>query len=154
MTKDSDRCWSASIFTILWTSLTVSLRSLLQKMAQDLRTTISPVYPTLLQHLLDLLTRSVSAQTLTALVETLSSLFRYLLIPAVNPELLDETWNKLRAVLPKCLPEIQQTLAEVWAGVLRRLKAGPREKAVLLVAESVGDLADASAWVVIFVCKV
>jgi len=46
--------------------------------------------------------------------------------------------------------------AEVWAGVLRRLKAGSREKAVLLLAESAasGDLADASARVVIFACKV
>ena len=154
MTKDSDHCWSASTFITLWTFLTICFQSLLQKMAQDLRTTISPVYLTILQHLLDLLTRPISAQTLTALVETLSLLFRYLLIPAVNPELLDETWNKLRAILPKCLPEIQQTLAEVWAGVLRRLKAGSREKAVLLLAESAGDLADASAWVVIFVCKV
>lgn len=123
-------------------------------MAQDLRTTISPVYSSLLRHLLDLLTNSISAPTLTYLVETLSSLFRHLLIPAVNPELLDETWKSLHIVIPKCLPEIQQAVAEVWAGVLRRLKAGPRERAVLLLAESIGDLPDASAWVVVFACKV
>jgi U3 small nucleolar RNA-associated protein 20 len=45
-------------------------------------------------------------------------------------------------------------LAEVWAGVLRRMKAGPREKAATLLAENAGNLEDATAWVVVFACKV
>jgi U3 small nucleolar RNA-associated protein 20 len=71
----------------------------------------------------------------------------------VNPTLLDETWNVLSSILPTCLTEIQRAVAEVWAGVLRRLKAGPREKAVLLLATSV-DLEDATAWIIVFSCKV
>jgi len=123
-------------------------------MAHDLRTTISPVYPELLDRLLSLLPRSISAPALTALLETFSSLFRYLLIPGIDPKLLDQTWSKICAVLPKCLGEIQRALAEVWGGVLRRMKAGPREKAAILLAENAGILEDATAWVVVFACKV
>lgn len=71
----------------------------------------------------------------------------------MNPRLLDETWDVLCSVLPTCLAEIQRAVAEVWAGVLRRLKAGPREDAVLLLATSVG-LEDATAWAIVFSCKV
>jgi hypothetical protein len=123
-------------------------------MAHDLRTTISPVYPDLLDRLLSLLPRSISAPALTVLLETFSSLFRYLLIPGIDPKLLDQTWSKICAVLPKCLGEIQRALAEVWAGVLRRMKAGPREKAASLLAENAGMLEDATAWIVVFTCKV
>jgi len=128
--------------------------SLMQKMAHDLRTTISPVYPDLLDRLLSLLSRSISAPALTALLETFSSLFRYLLIPDIDPKLLDQTWSKICTVLPKCLGEIQRALAEVWGGVLRRMKVGPREKAASLLVENAGILEDASAWVVVFACKV
>ena len=128
--------------------------SLLQKMAHDLRTTISPVYPDLLDRLLSLLPRSISAPALTALLETFSSLFRYLLIPGIDPKLLDQTWSQICAVLPKCLGEIQRALAEVWGGVLRRMKAGPREKAANLLAENAGNIEDATAWVIVFACKV
>jgi len=128
--------------------------SLLQKMAHDLRTTISPVYPSLLQQLLALLPRTISALALTSLLETLSSLFRYLLIPAVNPNLLEETWNMVSSVLPKCLGEIQRAMAEVWGGVLRKLKAGPREDAIRLLANNAENAEDASAWVVVFACQV
>ena len=83
----------------------------------------------------------------------MSSFFKYLLIPAVNPKLLEETWSTLQSVLPTCLPEIQRAVAEVWAGVLRRLKAGPRDNAVLSLATSVG-LEDPTAWIVVFSCKV
>lgn len=123
-------------------------------MAHDLRTTISPVYPDLLDRLLSLLPRSISAPALTALLETFSSLFRYLLIPGIDPKLLDQTWSKICAVLPKCLGEIQRALAELWAGVLRRMKAGPREKAATLLGENAETLEDATAWVVVFACKV
>ena len=81
-------------------------------------------------NLFGLFSRTLSAQALTSLLETLSSLFKYRLIPAVNPKLLNETWNVLSSVLPTCLVELQRAVAEVWAGVLRRLKAGPRDNAV------------------------
>jgi U3 small nucleolar RNA-associated protein 20 len=127
--------------------------SLLQKLTLDLRTTLSPVYSSLLEHLFGLFSRTLSAQALASLLETLSSLFRFLLIPAVNPKLLDETWNVLCSVLPTCLAEIQRAVAEVWAGVLRRLKTTPRDNAVLLLATTTG-LEDATAWTIVFSCKV
>lgn len=71
----------------------------------------------------------------------------------MNPKLLDETWAALCSVLPTCLVEVQRAVAEVWGGVLRRLKSGPRDDAILLLATNV-DLEDATAWAVIFSCKV
>jgi len=124
--------------------------SLLQKMAHDLRTTISPVYPSFLQQLLALLPRTISALALTSLLETLSSLSGYLLILAVNPNLLKETWNKVSSVLPKCSVEIQRAITEVWGGVLRKLKPGPREEA----KKECRDAEDASVWVVVFASQV
>lgn len=129
------------------------VHSLLQKLSLDLRTTLLPVYSPLLQHLLDLLSRTLSAQAFTSLLEALSSFFKHLLIPAVNPKLLEETWNTLHSVLPTCLPEIRRAVAEVWAGVLRRLKAGPRDSAILSLATNVG-LEDATAWIIVLSCKV
>lgn len=60
------------------------LLDLLQKMAHDLRATLSPIYTDLLKKLLSLLPRSTSPPVLTCLLETLSSLFRYLVIPSLN----------------------------------------------------------------------
>lgn len=128
--------------------------SLLQKMAHDLRTTLSPIYTSLLETLLSLLPRTISAPALTSLLETLSSVFRYLLIPTIDTNLIEETWSALCAVLPKCHGEIQRAVAEVWGGVLRRMKSGAREKAVELLAENTAAIEDASAWAVVYACKV
>ena len=104
-------------------------------------------------NLFGLFSRTLSAQALTSLLETLSSLFKYRLIPAVNPKLLNETWNVLSSVLPTCLVELQRAVAEVWAGVLRRLKADGMECLVLLLAMTV-ILDDAAAWIIVLACKV
>lgn len=128
--------------------------SLLQKMLHDLRTTLSPVYPDLLDHLLNLLPRSISAPALTALLATFSSLFKYLLVPSVPLQLLEETWSSIRNTLPKCLPEVQRAMAEVWGSVVRRLKLIAREKAVTLIADNVDGIEDTSAWIFVFACKV
>ncbi|PPQ91255.1 hypothetical protein CVT25_006372 [Psilocybe cyanescens] len=130
-----------------------ALLDLLQKMAHDLRTTLSPIYTSLLETLLSLLPRTISAPALTSLLETLSSVFRYLLIPTIDTNLIEETWSALCAVLPKCHGEIQRAVAEVWGGVLRRMKSGAREKAVELLAENTAAIEDASAWAVVYACK-
>ncbi|KDR69878.1 hypothetical protein GALMADRAFT_255731 [Galerina marginata CBS 339.88] len=130
-----------------------ALLDLLQKMAHDLRTTLSPIYTPLLEILFTLLPRGISAQALTSLLETLSSIFRYLLIPTIDTSLVEETWKTMCSVLPKCLGEIQRAVAEVWGGVLRRMKSGSREKAVRLLAENAAVIEDASAWVVVYACK-
>lgn len=123
-------------------------------MVHDLRTTVSPIYPSLLDRLLALLPRAISAAALTALLETLSSIFRYLLIPAIDSTLLPQTWERVCAVLPKCLGEIQRAMAEVWGAVLRRMKAGPREEAVRLLAKHTTTIEDASAWAIVYASKV
>lgn len=123
-------------------------------MAHDLRTTLSPIYAELLKKLLSVLPRSISPPALTCLLETLSSLFRHLLIPSLNLALLDQTWDAISQVLPKCLGEIQRAVAEVWASSLRRMKKEAREKAVVLLADRTGDIENASAWVLVFACKV
>lgn len=128
--------------------------SLLQKLAHDLRTTLSPLYADLLAKLLDFLPRPIATPALTALLATLSALFRYLLVPSIHLDLLQQTWSSFHAVLPSCTPEVQRAAAEVWASVLRRLKTSAREKAVLLMANNLDDVETASAWMLVFACKV
>ena len=123
-------------------------------MAHDLRTTLTPIYADLLQKLLSLLPRPISPPALTCLLETLSSLFRYLLIPSVNLVLVDQTWDAICQVLLKCHGEIQRAVAEVWGSCLRRMKKEARENAVTLLADRTGDIEDASAWALVFACKV
>lgn len=126
----------------------------MQKLAHDLRTTLSPIYPTVLKRLLKLLPRSLEPAALTTLLETLSSLFRYLLVPSIHTELITHSWNAVRSTLPKCLPEIQRAVAEVWGSVLRRLKSASKDHAMNLLAESAEGMEDASAWAVVFASKV
>ncbi|KAH7929562.1 hypothetical protein BV22DRAFT_1191955 [Leucogyrophana mollusca] len=130
-----------------------ALLDLLQKLAHDLRTTLAPVYLDVLELLLKLLNRPISAPTLTTLLATLSGLFRYLLVPSINPDLLSQTWNSIRSIIPTCNPEVQRATAEVWGSVLRRLKSTAREKALNLMAESIDEVEDATAWMVVFACK-
>lgn len=134
-------------------SLPVS--SLFQKLAHDLRMMLAPKYPDILRRLIQLLPRSLSAPTLTALLATFSALFKYLLIPAVQPELLEQAWSVFRDTLPRCSPEVQRAAAEVWGATLRRLKASSREQCVILIAKSTeGSIADACAWMFVYACKV
>ncbi|KAH6910215.1 U3 snoRNP protein Utp20 [Coprinopsis sp. MPI-PUGE-AT-0042] len=109
----------------------LALLDLLQKFVHDLRTTIAPVYKDVLQRLLDLL-------------------------PSLNiPSRLDDATRnvQLPATLPKCLPEIQRAMAEVWGSVLRKLKTTARAKAVTMLARAADPVDDASAWVLVYACK-
>ncbi|KAJ6608583.1 armadillo-type protein [Mycena sp. CBHHK59/15] len=136
---------------------------LLQKITHDLRMTLSPVYlDPVLPRLLSLFLRSktISAPALTTLLATLSALFKFILIPASSTEfqLLEKTWVCFRDIIPRCLPEVQRVMAEVWGGVLRRLKVESKEKAVVLMAESLvnkseSEVQDAVAWCIVYACK-
>ncbi|KAG6860769.1 hypothetical protein C0995_007801 [Termitomyces sp. Mi166 len=128
-----------------------ALLDLLQKMAHDLRTTLSPIYSDVLTHLLKLLPRFISAPALTALLETFSALFKFLLVP--SPDLLEETWEQLRATLRNCFPEIRRAMAEVWGSILRRFKPAVRAKAVNLLTAHVEGAEDAVAWIIVSACK-
>ncbi|CCM06042.1 uncharacterized protein FIBRA_08288 [Fibroporia radiculosa] len=131
-----------------------ALLDLFQKLAHDLRTTLAPKYPEVLMRLVHLLPRSLSAPALTALLATFSALFKYVLIPAVDSELLAQAWSVFRGVLPQCNPEVQRATADIWGTMLRRLKAPARRECVVLIANSVdGPLADACAWMFVSACK-
>ena len=116
---------------------------------QDLHTTLSPVYATILDALLQLLARSIPPEVLTTLLSTFAVVFKYLLDAK-----LEETWKAIQYILPKCLAEIQRAFAEVWGAVLRRLKVAGREKAVLLMVQDLDRVDDAVAWVLVSACKV
>ncbi|KAG2102831.1 armadillo-type protein [Suillus discolor] len=131
----------------------IALLDLLNKLAHDLRTTLAPSYGDLLEVLLRFLPQPILAPSLTALLATLSGLFRYLLVPSINLDLLDQTWSSFRAVLPTCNSDVQRAAAEVWGSVLRRLKSVARERAVILMAKNLEGVEDASAWMMIFACK-
>lgn len=131
------------------------VHSLFQKLAHDLRTTLGPEYPRVLRRLLKLLPRSLSAEALTALLATFSALFKYVLVPSVDSQLLEQAWATFHEVLPKCHPEVQRAIAEVWGATLRRLKVSLREDCVRILAASSGEgLGDACAWIFVTACKV
>ncbi|EPQ55347.1 hypothetical protein GLOTRDRAFT_42472 [Gloeophyllum trabeum ATCC 11539] len=150
--KDILNLWATAVEESDYEGL-IALADLLQKLAHDLRTTILPVYLDLLSRLYSYLPRKIPAPTLTALLSALSALFKYLLIPSADAGLLDQSWSSLRDVLPKCNPEVQRAVAEVWGATLRRLKSAVRERAVELIAEDVDGLEDACAWMVVFACE-
>ena len=106
----------------------------------------------ILEVLLASLSRSLSAETLTVLLASLSSFFKHLLAPC--PELLPDTWSIIISTLRRCNPEIQRAVADVWAFVLRWCKGDVREAAVALILQDVETIADASAWMFIYAFKV
>ncbi|SRR6266404_1567274 len=126
----------------------------MQKFVHDLRSVILPSYNDLLNHLLRLLSRSISAAALTTLLATFMTLFKYLLIPATESDTLEWTWKSLRAILPECASDMQRAMAEVWGLLLRRLRVPQREAAVELMAENLTGIEDACAWAYIYSCKV
>lgn len=130
------------------------VRSLFQKLAHDLRTTLAPEYPRVLKQLLKMLPRSLAAEALTALLATFSALFKYVLVPSVDAELLRQAWIAFCEVLPQCHPEVQRATAEVWGASLRRIKMSLREDAVHIVASRSSNLGDVCAWIFVTACKV
>jgi len=126
----------------------------MQKLVHDLRSVILPSYNDLLDRLLRLLPKPISAPALTTLLVTFGSLFKYLLVPATETDVPQQTWKRVRVVLPECNSEVQRAMAEVWGSLLRRLKASRREEAVEVMAEDLSGVEDACAWAYIFACKV
>lgn len=126
----------------------------MQKFAHDLRSIILPSYDDLLDRLLQLLPRSISATVLTTLLGTFGSLFKHLLVQATESDILQRTWHFVRTVLPECNSEVQRAMAEVWGSLLRRLRASRREVAVQVMAEDQAGVEDACAWAYVFACKV
>ena len=103
----------------------------------------------MLSRLLKLLPRSLHAETLTALLETLSALFKYVLIPS---DTMDHVWTHFVEVLPKCNPEVQRVVSELWGNALRRMKSAARESCVVTILNNAS--ADVGAWIFVTACKV
>jgi len=126
----------------------------MQKFVHDLRSVILPTYDDLLDRLLQLLPKPISTSALTTLLVTFGSLFKYLVVPATETNVLQWTWKRMRVVLPECNSEVQRAMAEVWGSLLRRSKASIREETVEFMAEDLSGVEDACAWAYVFACKV
>ncbi|EKM53531.1 uncharacterized protein PHACADRAFT_99272, partial [Phanerochaete carnosa HHB-10118-sp] len=64
---------------------------------------------------------------------------------------IEETWAAFAQVLPKCDPEVQRVVAELWGTTIRRLKAAVREQCVLSIVSAASP--DVSSWVFVSACK-
>ncbi|KIO30035.1 hypothetical protein M407DRAFT_225741 [Tulasnella calospora MUT 4182] len=155
------------------------LLDMLQNLAHDLRTTLLPSYPALLTAVLDILPStniqpttadpSSSTQppksarplptpnTIKTLLTTLSSLFRYILLPNAK-QLLHPSWLLVKQTMLSVVrrkgagisgEEIERTLAEVWGGsVIRKLKGKEvQQEAVDLLVDACGEQAEGITWI-------
>ncbi|KAJ3554433.1 hypothetical protein NM688_g3115 [Phlebia brevispora] len=125
-----------------------ALLDLFQKLTHDLRTTIAPLQSEVLSCLLKLLPRSLLAETLTTLLETFTNLFKYVTIPSDG---MSDAWSSFASVLPRCDPEVQRVVAELWGSSLRRMKSAARQSCVTSIATSATP--DVGAWCFVSACK-
>ncbi|KZV87291.1 hypothetical protein EXIGLDRAFT_773803 [Exidia glandulosa HHB12029] len=108
------------------------LLELLPALLHDLRSALQKHFDVLLSALLAVLPRNhVSPRALTAALAALTSMFRLLL----TADMVQGAYTALLAVLRRCNPEVQAAGAEVWAAVLRKLKAA----AVRVTLEDIED---------------
>lgn len=106
----------------------------------------------LLEALLAPLSRSQSAETLTVLLGSLSSVFKQLL--GSTTLRLEKTWSALVSTLTRCNPEVRRAVAEVWASVLRWCKGETRAVVVTLILRDLETISDSGAWMFIYAFKV
>jgi len=118
--------------------------SLLQKLLHDLRSTLAPQYEQLLAVLLPLSTKSLAPEVLPVYLQTVSTLFKYLLLP--QPDFLPSTWAAVQSALRSCTLEMQRMLGEVIGVMIRKLKSEDRLQMVQMLVDEQGDLENAIAW--------
>ncbi|KAL5476578.1 UTP20_7 [Sanghuangporus weigelae] len=101
--------------------------------------------------------RRRNPEVLTALLASLTSVFKYVMIPSVsesnNTVALSTTWTYLSTALVKCNSEVQRAVAEVWSSVLRRLRKDDRQQCVDLMMGLARMLNDFVAWSLVFAAK-
>jgi U3 small nucleolar RNA-associated protein 20 len=153
MTKPSKHYWSELSPTSMCNFSEAKL-SVLQKLAHDIRTTLSPSYKDIILRLVALLPQRISADAITALLASFSALFKHILIPSGQLQLAEQTWACFREILPKCNPEVQRATAEVWGTTLRKFKSTDRTPLVNLLITDLTGIEDMSAWTFVFACKV
>ena len=119
--------------------------SLLEKLLHDLRSTLAPQYEQLLAVLLPLSARSLGPEVLPVYLQTVSTLFKYLLLP--QPDSLPSTWTSVQSALRSCTLEMQRMLGEVVGTIIRKLKMEDRLQMVQLLVDEQDDLENAIAWI-------
>jgi len=135
--------WSELWFKPVLVSLLTAI-SLLQKLLHDLRSTLAPQYEQLLAVLLPLSTKSLAPEVLPVYLQTVSTLFKYLLLPQLDT--LASTWTSIQSALRSCTPEMQRMLGEVVGTIIRKLKSEDRLQMVQLLVDEQDDLENAIAW--------
>lgn len=138
--------------------------SSMRKLCQDLGSTIAPFHNSILKRLLQSLLRSLSHESLSALLLACAALFRILVQPlastpiAATAQLHDigNTWSSLCEVLPSCSAEIQRAMAEVWSTIMRQLEVDCLPFCVRLMFDTSTKpgLFDVLAWVFLSAMKV
>jgi len=118
--------------------------SLLEKLLRDLRSTLAPQYEQLLAVLLPLSAKSLGPEVLPVYLQTVSTLFKYLLLP--QPDCLSSTWTSVQSALRSCTLEMQRMLGEVVGTIIRKLKLEDRFQMVQLLVDEQADLENAIAW--------
>jgi len=121
--------------------------SLLQKLLHDLRSTLAPQYEQLLAVLLPLSTKSLAPEVLPVYLQTVSTLFKYLLLP--QPDRLSSTWSSVQSALRSCTLEMKRMLGEVVGTMIRKLKLEGRLQMVQLLVDERDDLDNAIAWILV-----
>jgi U3 small nucleolar RNA-associated protein 20 len=103
--------------------------------------------------LVPLLRRSIPSDALTSLLATFSALFKYIMIPSDDFDVIQRIWASFREALLKCGPEICQAAAEVWGVLVRKLKLPTRTKLVILLVSDLNGIEGFIPWVVVDACK-
>ncbi|KAG8997267.1 U3 snoRNP protein, partial [Tulasnella sp. 427] len=157
------------------------LLDMLQNLAHDLRATLLPSYPSLLTAVLAILpSTNIQPQssepssssspptssrplptpnTIKTLLTTLSSLFRYILLPNAT-QLLRPSWTLLRQNMISVVrrkgagmsgEEIERTLAEVWGGsVVRKVKGKEVQREVVdLLVDACAEQPEGVTWILV-----
>ena len=104
--------------------------------------------------LIPLLRRAIPSDALTSLLATFSALFKYIMIPSDDFDVIQRIWASFREALLKCSPEVRQATAEVWGVLVRKLKLPTRTKLVTLLVSDLNGIEDFVPWVIVDACKV
>lgn len=132
--------------------------SLLQKLLEDLRSTLKAEYENIVQKLFKLFARRLSPDALSILLSTLTAVFRHLLFsePSQAPEgtVIENTWTLLCENVTKCDAETKRAAAEVWSPVLRRLKRDDQTRCVKYMLTFSARSSEIVAWALVASAKV
>ena len=118
--------------------LTSFFGRLMAKFAFDVRSYLEEYFESIHETLLSFLHRKLSANNLTLLLSTLSSLFRYV-APLSSQEQSTKVYCKLLLTFRRCNPEIQRAGGEVWASVIRRVKGKDRVHLLTILVDNITE---------------